>query len=278
MSYKPRHAKPSATKRRAAAFAAAAGVFASLAVNPTTAEAAPAPQQAVGGSSIAQLSSNSGLDVFLKSANTQLENLGSSTDQAVRDAAWNLRNSLRAQADGLAAINPDLPAQAKASIDQTVERLFPGLIAEHTPKPKPKPKPKPQPAPAPAQAPAQQQRPAFDYGPCPKDAKACVDVDGRRSWLQNNGQVYYTADLVGPGRPGQETPRGTFYVNRKVKDEISYEFNNAPMPYATYFTYNGIAFHQGDPTILSAGCVRMYQADAQRYFNDLQIGDKVFVY
>lgn len=278
MSYKPRHAKPSATKRRAAAFAAAAGVFASLAVNPTTAEAAPAPQQPVGGSSIAQLSSNSGLDVFLKSANTQLENLGSSTDTAVRDAAWNLRNSLRAQADGLAAINPDLPAQAKASIDQTVERLFPGLIAERTPKPKPKPKPKPQPAPAPAQAPAQQQRPAFDYGPCPKDAKACVDVDGRRSWLQNNGEVYYTADLVGPGRPGQETPRGTFYVNRKVKDEISYEFNNAPMPYATYFTYNGIAFHQGDPTILSAGCVRMYQADAQRYFNDLQIGDKVFVY
>lgn len=278
MSYKPRHAKPSATKRRAAAFAAAAGVFASLAVNPTTAEAAPAPQQPVGGSSIAQLSSNSGLDVFLKSANTQLENLGSSTDKAVRDAAWNLRNSLRAQADGLAAINPDLPTQAKASIDQTVERLFPGLIAERTPKPKPKPKPKPQPAPAPAQAPAQQQRPAFDYGPCPKDAKACVDVDGRRSWLQNNGEVYYTADLVGPGRPGQETPRGTFYVNRKVKDEISYEFNNAPMPYATYFTYNGIAFHQGDPTILSAGCVRMYQADAQRYFNDLQIGDKVFVY
>lgn len=278
MSYKPRHAKPSAIKRRAAAFAAAAGVFASLAVNPTTAEAAPAPQQPVGGSSIAQLSSNSGLDVFLKSANTQLENLGSSTDKAVRDAAWNLRNSLRAQADGLAAINPDLPAQAKASIDQTVERLFPGLIAERTPKPKPKPKPKPQPAPAPAQAPAQQQRPAFDYGPCPKDAKACVDVDGRRSWLQNNGEVYYTADLVGPGRPGQETPRGTFYVNRKVKDEISYEFNNAPMPYATYFTYNGIAFHQGDPTILSAGCVRMYQADAQRYFNDLQIGDKVFVY
>ena len=105
-----------------------------------------------------------------------------------------------------------------------------------------------------------------------------MDVDGRRSWLQNNGEMYYTADLVGPGRPGQETPRGTFYVNRKVKDEISYEFNNAPMPYATYFTNNGIAFHQGDPSILSAGCVRMYRADAQRYFNDLQIGDKVYVY
>ena len=118
----------------------------------------------------------------------------------------------------------------------------------------------------------------FDYGPCPADAKACIDIDGRRSWLQNNGVMYYQSGLIGPGRPGYETPRGTFYVNRKVKDEISWEFGNAPMPYATYFTYNGIAFHEGDPSILSHGCIRMYRADAQRYFNDLQIGDKVYVY
>ena len=105
-----------------------------------------------------------------------------------------------------------------------------------------------------------------------------VDIDGRRSWLQNNGVMYYQSGLIGPGKPGQETPRGTFYVNRKVKDEISWEFGNAPMPYATYFTYNGIAFHQGDPNYLSNGCVRMYRGDAQRYFNDLQIGDKVYVF
>ena len=50
------------------------------------------------------------------------------------------------------------------------------------------------------------------------------------------------------------------------------------MPYAVYFTNRGHAFHQGDPSILSHGCVRMYQKDAQKYFNDLQIGDKVFIY
>ena len=75
--------------------------------------------------------------------------------------------------------------------------------------------------------------------------------------------MYYQSGLIGPGKPGQETPRGTFYVNRKVKDEISWEFGNAPMPYATYFTYNGIAFHQGDPNYLSNGCL-LYTSPSPR--------------
>ena len=80
------------------------------------------------------------------------------------------------------------------------------------------------------------------------------------------------------GKPGQETPKGTFTVTRKVKDEISYEFDNAPMPYAVYFTNNGHAFHQGNTYYESAGCVRLAPQDAQKYFNDLQIGDKVFIW
>src|SRR5699024_3574052 len=72
--------------------------------------------------------------------------------------------------------------------------------------------------------------------------------------------------------------RGTFHVNRKVKDEISYEFNNAPMPYAIYFTNYGHAFHMGDPAYDSAGCVRLPEQAALRYWNNLQIGDKVVIY
>ena len=50
------------------------------------------------------------------------------------------------------------------------------------------------------------------------------------------------------------------------------------MPYSVYFTYNGIAFHQDDPYVPSAGCIHLYRQDAQRYFNDLQVGDKVYVF
>ena len=255
MSYRPRHAKQSPLKRRATTLVAGLGVVASLAA-PAPADAAPV-QSSVAAPSV---------DAIAQQANAMLAEL----DKTARNTAWDIRNSLRQQANSLAAIHPDLPAQAKAIIDNTVETFFPGLIAEKTPKPKPAPRPAPAPAPNP--------RGNFDYGPCPADAKACVDIEGRRSWLQENGRMYYQAGLIGPGKPGHETPRGTFYVNRKVKDEISWEFGNAPMPYATYFTYNGIAFHQGDPNILSHGCIRMYRGDAQRYFNDLQIGDKVYVY
>ena len=50
------------------------------------------------------------------------------------------------------------------------------------------------------------------------------------------------------------------------------------MPNAVYFTYNGHAFHAGDPNILSHGCVRLNYQDSVKFFNDLQIGDKVYIY
>lgn len=277
MSYTPRHAKPSPTKRRVSSLAAAAGVSAALLAAPTapaaTAEPMPDP--------LAQLNAAptaGGLDAFLGQANATFQNLASNPTRAAREAAWNTRVSLHQQAEALGAINPQLPGQARAAVDQAVEAFFPGIIAEHTPAPVAEPAiPEPAAPAAPAAEPAPQPA-AFDYGPCPREAKACVDLDGRRSWLQNDGEMYYASGLIGPGKPGLETPRGTFYVNRKVKDEISWEFNNAPMPYATYFTNNGIAFHEGDPSYLSHGCVRMYHGDAERYFNDLQIGDMVYVF
>lgn len=261
MSYRPRHAKQSPLKRRATTFAAGLGVVASLAA-PVSAQAAPA-QNPVAMSSLDSLSNQ---------ATTAFSNL----DKSARDTAWNIRTSLRQQADGLAAINPELPAKAKQRIDEILETFFPGLIAEKTPKPKPAPAPAPKPEPAPAPAP--DPAPAPRTSPCPADAKACVDLTNQKSWLQNNGEIYYGPVQISSGRPGQDTPKGTHYVNRKVKDEISYEFNNAPMPYSVYFTNNGIAFHQDDPYVPSAGCIHLYRADAQRYFNDLQIGDKVYVF
>jgi lipoprotein-anchoring transpeptidase ErfK/SrfK len=125
---------------------------------------------------------------------------------------------------------------------------------------------------------AEAQRNATRNTPCPADARVCVDVDGRRTWMQRDGDTSYGPVPMSPGRPGEDTPRGSFAVQYKVKDEVSTEFNNSPMPYAVYFTNNGHAFHEGTLTSQSAGCVRLNNQDAITYFNALQPGDKVFIY
>ena len=118
----------------------------------------------------------------------------------------------------------------------------------------------------------------FDYGECPPQARACVDLDGGRSWLQDNGQVTYGAVPIGQGGPGYETPRAGFHVSRKVIDDVSYIFDLAPMPFAVYFTSVGHAFHEGDPAGDSHGCVRLAPGDAEVYFHTLQVGDLIHIY
>lgn len=118
----------------------------------------------------------------------------------------------------------------------------------------------------------------FDYGDCPPIARACVDLDGERAWLQQDGEVTYGAVPIGQGGPGFETPRASFHVSRKVIDDVSYVFNMAPMPYAVYFTNVGHAFHEGDPEGDSHGCIRLAPGDAEVYFNNLNVGDLIHIY
>lgn len=121
----------------------------------------------------------------------------------------------------------------------------------------------------------------FDKGSCPADAKVCVDIDGNRSWLQDgNGNVTYVSGAISSGARTEElaTPRGTFYVQYKVKDEVSRQYGNAPMPYSIYFTNNGHAFHEGSPAYLSHGCIHLQHQDALQYWNSLGVGDKVYIY
>ena len=124
-------------------------------------------------------------------------------------------------------------------------------------------------------------RPAPDptpVSPCPRTAAACVDLAGQRSWMQSNGRMDYGPVPVSTGRPGYETTPGSHRVVAKVRDEISHEFGGAPMPFSVYFTTNGMAFHEGDPGVLSHGCIHLLHPDAVAYFDRLQLGDEVFVY
>ena len=119
--------------------------------------------------------------------------------------------------------------------------------------------------------------------PCTAAAAACVDVNKRKAWLIKNGKILRGPVTIATGGPGEETPTGNvFRVYRKDKDHTTAEFKlpngkPAPMPYSVFFEDGGIAFHAGDPKRASAGCVHLSMADAQAFFNTLQIGDHVQV-
>ncbi|HIW91928.1 MAG TPA: L,D-transpeptidase family protein [Candidatus Corynebacterium avicola] len=140
------------------------------------------------------------------------------------------------------------------------------------------------PAPAPDTNPAPEQTPRTGTAPCAVEAKACIDLGNQTAWLQDgNGNVTRGPVAISSGRAGYETPRGTTQVTRKIVDEWSNEWD-APMPYSVYFSAGtgypndiGIAFHEGDPGVMSHGCIHLAPGDAEAFFNHLQVGDVVDV-
>nr|WP_240393971.1 L,D-transpeptidase [Corynebacterium lactis] len=128
--------------------------------------------------------------------------------------------------------------------------------------------PAPAPAPAPAAAPA---------SPCPPTARACVDLANNTTWLQQDGHISFGPVRMSSGKPGYETTKGDLRVLRKVKDEWSVPYNG-PMPYSVYFTTDGMAFHEGSVDVQSHGCIHLNHDAAVTYFDQLQVGDSVFIY
>jgi hypothetical protein len=119
--------------------------------------------------------------------------------------------------------------------------------------------------------------------PCTAAAAACVDVNKKQAWLIKDGKVFRGPVAIATGGSGKDTPTGdVFRVYRKEADYKSEEFKlpngqPAPMPNAVFFEDGGIAFHAGSPQRASAGCVHLGVADAQAFFNFLNIGDHVQV-
>ncbi len=113
--------------------------------------------------------------------------------------------------------------------------------------------------------------------PCTTKAiKACVDLSENKAWLlDGQGKVVYGPVDNTHGGKGHETPVGDFIVQRKDQYHVSQEFEGAKMPYAVFFDGNGRAFHQGTLDRQSAGCVRLNEADAKRFFEHLNPNDRV---
>ncbi len=98
-----------------------------------------------------------------------------------------------------------------------------------------------------------------------------VDLTHQIAIAYQDGKVKFYG-RISSGKPGRETPTGSFYVREKDIDHVSNLWpkpnGGAHMPYALRITHDGIAMHLG-PTPnypASHGCIRMRSGFAQRMY------------
>jgi hypothetical protein len=111
--------------------------------------------------------------------------------------------------------------------------------------------------------------------PCASAARAdiaiAIDKSTQQMSVAVDGAQRYTWP-VSTGRPGYDTPNGTFKVNRMDADHFSQEWDNAPMPHTMFFDMRGHAIHgffdvKHLGLAVSHGCVRLAPANATVLFN-----------
>jgi hypothetical protein len=97
-----------------------------------------------------------------------------------------------------------------------------------------------------------------------------IDKSAQRMTVAVDGETRYVWP-VSTGRPGYDTPNGTFKVNRLDANHQSQEWDGAPMPHTMFFDLRGHAIHGfsdvkhlGLP--VSHGCVRLAPANAATLF------------
>lgn len=115
--------------------------------------------------------------------------------------------------------------------------------------------------------------------PASKRSGLHVEVDLRRQLLLvvDDGEIDAIYS-VSTGKHGHETPTGTFKIGRKELRSWSVPYK-VWMPYASYFTSDGVAFHAGTTSVAKAshGCVRVPEGFAREVYDLLKPGTKVIV-
>ena len=104
-----------------------------------------------------------------------------------------------------------------------------------------------------------------------------VLLDRQLTLVVDGNQVTRVID-VSSGKPGFETPTGSFRVTRKEQRSWSVPYK-VWLPWASYFV-GGVAFHEYPdipPTPASHGCVRVPRWDAQWLYQQTPIGTLVTV-
>lgn len=95
-----------------------------------------------------------------------------------------------------------------------------------------------------------------------------IDLSSQRLTATRGGETVVWK--ISSGRAGYETPTGHYSVMRMEADHHSDEYEQAPMPYAIFFSPRGLAIHgtfeRGLGSPRSHGCVRLSLANAQKLY------------
>lgn len=93
------------------------------------------------------------------------------------------------------------------------------------------------------------------------------------------GDTLIGVTTIASGKPGYETPDGTFTVLEKERFHNSNKYDNAPMPYMQRLTWYGLALHGGHPHGYPAshGCIRLPIGFAAALFKEDTKGMEVVI-
>lgn len=110
------------------------------------------------------------------------------------------------------------------------------------------------------------------------------DVEIVVSLPQQIAYVFRGGTLIGvstvsTGKPGNDTPTGSFEILQKRREHYSNLYNNAPMPFMQRLTWDGIALHAGEipGRPASHGCVRLPMAFARHLYGATELGARVHI-
>jgi hypothetical protein len=126
--------------------------------------------------------------------------------------------------------------------------------------------------------------------PPPANGERVIDINLTYQYMvATQGDVVVMESYVSTGRPGFDTPPGTYFINSKLPSQtmsgvLGGEYYNVPdVPWVMYFTDRGHAihgtyWHNNFGAVMSHGCVNLPLDVAQWMYDWAQVGTKVVIH
>jgi hypothetical protein len=105
-----------------------------------------------------------------------------------------------------------------------------------------------------------------------------VNLSAQRAYVYRDGEPI-AVTTVSTGRPGRESPTGTFEILAKERMHHYNIYDDAPMPFMQRLTWTGLSMHAGHLPGYPAshGCVRLPEKFAQQLFDLTETGETVVI-